>query len=176
MSETRSIEIDFDVHQLIVANQSGFHEQPNAVLRRLLGLEAIDQPRAKPDSEVPIEVRQSTRKHTRGMLRIQATEYPYRNAKEALCTILRHLQRDDPEFLARLAVHPKCIGRNRRTLARRPEDLYPGRSDLYAKHTEPIADGWLLGTNTSTSQKVATIRAAAEVAGLKLGLDLVVDL
>ena len=112
MSETGSIEIDFDMHQLIVASQRGFHEQPNSVLRRLLGLEAVDQP-SKPDSGVPIEVRQKHRKQAKGVLRIQATEYSYRNAKEALRTILRHLQRDDPEFLARLAMHPRCIGRNR---------------------------------------------------------------
>lgn len=41
MAETRSIEIDFEVHQRIEAARKGFDEAPNTVLRRLLG---IDQP------------------------------------------------------------------------------------------------------------------------------------
>ena len=60
--------------------------------------------------------------------------------------------------------------------ARRPEDLYPGRRDLQAKHSVEVADGWLLGTNTNTPQKKEVIRAAADVAGLKFGVDIVVDL
>lgn len=35
----RSIEIDFDVHKKIELERLGFHETPNEVLRRLLGLE-----------------------------------------------------------------------------------------------------------------------------------------
>lgn len=34
----RSIEIDFDVHKKIELERRGFHETPNEVLRRLLGL------------------------------------------------------------------------------------------------------------------------------------------
>ena len=116
------------------------------------------------------------RTHPKGTLQIESSTYRYRNAKELLCIVLRHLQSRDPGFLGRLARDPRCNGRTRRTLARRPEDLYPGRSDLQAKHSVEVADGWLLGTNTNTPQKKEVIRAAADVAGLKFGVDIVVDL
>jgi hypothetical protein len=38
MSETKTIEIDIDVHKLIEAERRSFAEAPNAVLRRLLNL------------------------------------------------------------------------------------------------------------------------------------------
>jgi hypothetical protein len=38
--EFRSIEIDFDVHQRIELARAGFSDTPNAVLRRLLGIDA----------------------------------------------------------------------------------------------------------------------------------------
>lgn len=46
MSETRTIEIDFDVHKLIETERTGFSETPNAVLRRLLKLGVPDRPAA----------------------------------------------------------------------------------------------------------------------------------
>ena len=136
------------------------------------------QATARPDKDRPLPEAgpQSRRRRARGKLRIRTTEIPYENAKDALCKILRHLQQADPSFLKRLSEHPDCIGRSRRTLARRPEDLYPNRPDLQADQCASIADGWFLGTNTSTPQKLVTLRAAAEVAGLKYDEDLVVDL
>jgi len=39
MNETRTIEIDFDVHKRIELERKGFSETPNAVLRRLLNID-----------------------------------------------------------------------------------------------------------------------------------------
>ena len=39
---TRTIEVDFDVHQRIEAARRGFNDLPNAVLRRLLGIDRDD--------------------------------------------------------------------------------------------------------------------------------------
>ena len=61
VSKVQSIDIDFDVYQVIVANQSGFDETPNAVLRRLLGLEAAaasaTEPQQRPVVSDPPEQR-----------------------------------------------------------------------------------------------------------------------
>lgn len=119
---------------------------------------------------------QVTRTHPKGTLQIQAATFHYRNAKEALLIVLQQLHKADSTFLDRLSRDPRCIGRARRTLARRREVLYPGRPDLQAKQSVEIAAGWFLGTNTSTPQKVAILRAAADVAGLTFGKDVVVDL
>ena len=57
MGQLRSIEIDFDVHQLIEIERRSFAEMPNIALRRLLGLDETtgpgeDEPAAPP--EVPV--------------------------------------------------------------------------------------------------------------------------
>ena len=39
MQEFRSVEIDLDVHKRIELAREGFSETPNAVLRRLLGVD-----------------------------------------------------------------------------------------------------------------------------------------
>jgi len=46
MTETRTIEIDFDVHKLIEMERKSFAEAPNLVLRRLLKLGTPHQPRS----------------------------------------------------------------------------------------------------------------------------------
>jgi hypothetical protein len=46
MSDYRTIEIDFDVHKLIEANRNNFSESANVVLRRLLRLKALPEPKA----------------------------------------------------------------------------------------------------------------------------------
>lgn len=118
---------------------------------------------------------QVVRTHPKGTLRVQGSTFRYRNAKEALCIVLQQLQKADSSFLSRFSRDPRCIGRTRRTVARRREDLYPGRPDLQAKQCVQVVDGWFVGTNTNTPQKVTIIRVAADVAGLKFGEDIVVD-
>lgn len=54
MSELRTIEIDFDVHRHIEISRRGFSETPNAVLRRLLGL---DQMRSHSNEAAPVDIR-----------------------------------------------------------------------------------------------------------------------
>ena len=126
----------------------------------------------QPNQTTPVR-----RTHPKRTLQIQGVAYHYRNAKEALCIVLQQLQKRDPAFLARLARHPQCIGRNRRTLAQRREELYTSQDAAFlTKHSVEVVDGWFLGTNTNTPHTKETIRAAADVAGLKLGQDIVVDL
>ena len=127
-------------------------------------------------SRRPIQTPRIVRTHPKGTLRIQAATFRYKNAKEALLIVLQQLQKADSNFLGRLSRDRRCIGRTRRTLARRREDLYPGRPDLQDSSSEEVADGWFLGTNTSTPQKMDIIRTAADVAGLKFGEHIVVDL
>lgn len=52
MTKMRSIEIDFDVHQAIELERTGFDESPNAALRRLLKLPASASPE-KPEVVTP---------------------------------------------------------------------------------------------------------------------------
>lgn len=55
-SKTRSVEIDFEIHQLIELEKQGFWESDNNVLRRLLGFDD-SQPQPSPSSTPPPEGR-----------------------------------------------------------------------------------------------------------------------
>lgn len=81
----------------------------------------------------------------------------------------------DPTFFERFAALPRH-GRKRRYLARRPENLYPDRPDLARDHSIEVRPGWWMGTNVSVSRIEKIIRMACNVAGLKYGRDLRVNL
>jgi hypothetical protein len=56
--QTRMIEIDFQVHQMIELERQSFEDTPNAVLRRKYGLDAASAPTEPPkaDSRAPAPV------------------------------------------------------------------------------------------------------------------------
>lgn len=101
--------------------------------------------------------------------------YPARNASNVLVLVFETLSQRDRTFLERFAALPKH-GRTRRYLARRPEDLYPGRPDLCHEYSVQLSTGWWLGTNLSRAQIERIIEMACEVAGVKYGRELSVNL
>ena len=121
----------------------------------------------------PTSVRPKTTSR-RGTLVVSGKEFPYGNAKEAVAIVLSELQSADPTFLQRLSQHPKSRGRKRRYVAQSSEDLYPDRPDLRKRHKQ-LSDNWLLSTYIDARIKKAIIQAAAEVAGLQLGRDIIVE-
>lgn len=101
--------------------------------------------------------------------------YPARNARDVLVSVFETLSQRDGTFLERFAALPKH-GRTRRYLARNPEELYPGRPDLSHEHSTQLRSGWWLGTNVSRSQIERIIEMACEVARVKYGRELSVNL
>lgn len=67
------------------------------------------------------------------------------------------------------------MGKKRRFVARRPEELYPGQTQLH-KHSAKLTNGWLVGTNNNKPKTLTLIKAAAEVAGLEFGKEVRLDL
>jgi hypothetical protein len=99
---------------------------------------------------------------------------PCRNGREVLVRVFEALADRDSSFLERFASRPKH-GRTRRYLARSPEELYPGRSDLASEHSQKIKSGWFVGTNVSHAQIKRIIEMACEVANIQLGRELTVN-
>lgn len=112
---------------------------------------------------------------SRGTLIISSKEFSYKSAKEGMVIVLCELQKTDSTFLQRVYQHPKNKGRKRRYVAQSVEEIYPGRPDLQTKYCEQLPDNWLLGTNMNNPSKETIVQIAAEVAGLKLGKDIIVD-
>ena len=118
------------------------------------------------------DVRSQSPRRGTGVLHGQ--EFKFATAKEAMVFVLSELAKVDATFLQRCASHPAFRGRKRRHVARRAEDIYPDRPDLQ-EYCEPLPGGWLVETNLNNPTKMRLIRGAAEVAGLRFGLDVIVE-
>jgi len=99
---------------------------------------------------------------------------PCRNGREVLVRVFDSLSERDSSFLERFASRPKH-GRTRRYLARSPEELYPGRPDLASEHSQKIKSGWYVGTNVSHAQIKRIIEMACEVASIRMGRELTIN-
>lgn len=130
---------------------------------------------APPGTTRPVTARPVADTSRSGTLFLQGKEYPYQNAKDAMIIVLRELAKSDPAFLERCSQHPDAQGRKRRYIARTPEELYPDREDLRDMR-ESLPGGWFVATNLNNVLKKTIIRLAVEVAGLRFGKDVIVEL
>lgn len=88
--------------------------------------------------------------------------------------LLTELSKTDAMLLERCSRDPVFATKKSRHLARSLEELFPTRPHL-RKHHVRLPGGWFLNTNTNTPKKKQEARAAAKVAGLKFGIDVIVD-
>lgn len=99
--------------------------------------------------------------------------YTVRSAREVMQEVLRIFTERDRTFLDRFAARKH--GKKRRFVARDRTDLYPGSPDL-TKHSVQLIPGWWMGTNYSKRSITKIIHLACEVAGLRFGEDLQMNL
>jgi hypothetical protein len=88
--------------------------------------------------------------------------------------VFREFAERDTDFLEQFAALPKH-GRKRRYLARTKEELYPGSPHLTDNAYE-VRPGWWIDTHASRAGIETRIKMACEVARVKYGKDLVVNL
>ena len=105
---------------------------------------------------------------------LEGRHYVARSARQVLEGVFEALTKRDVTILERFAALPKH-GRTRRYLARNPDDLYPNRPDLVRDYSIQLTSGWWLSTNHSRATIVRIIEMACDVAHLKYGKDLQVN-
>lgn len=100
---------------------------------------------------------------------------PGRSGADVLRRTFQALADRDPTFLDRFIELPQH-GEVRRYLARRPEDLYPGRPELVKKAAFEIRPGYWIGTHYSLKGLRRILQLASQVAGLRFNEHLKVRL
>ena len=95
------------------------------------------------------------------------------NGVELLGAVFSALASRDPEFCRLFS--QRCHGRKRQYVAKRWEELYPGRPE-FRKSVHPLPGGWYVATHSSNAEKIRRIRQACKVAGLEFGKDLAVNM
>lgn len=123
----------------------------------------------------PVAGPKESNERKKGEIFVLGKKLPYNNVKEAMFSVLRELASRDSSFLERCAKHPAIQGRKRSYMGRSPVEIYPDRDDLRDR-CELVADGWYITTVLNNLLKMSIIRGAAEVAGLSVGKDIVLDL
>jgi predicted type IV restriction endonuclease len=96
-----------------------------------------------------------------------------RSAQEVLIGVMESLSSRDPEFLNRFA--SRKHGRRRRYASPVREELYPDRPDL-SQYAKQLSSGWWVGTNYSKINIRQIIELACEVANIKFGSELQIEL
>ena len=95
-------------------------------------------------------------------------------AKQVFVEAFRTLAGRDAGFCDRVAARPP--GRSRRYVARERGELHPGAPKFARRESKALPGGWWLGTQLSNANKRHLIRKACEVAGVRYGDDLVVNI
>lgn len=98
----------------------------------------------------------------------------FRKSAHLLGAIFAVFAENDAGFCERFRRRHK--GRKREYVAKRPEDLYPGSPHLAKSEFRKLPGGYFIGTNMGTAKKMDLIRWACEVAGVRFGRDLTVEL
>lgn len=96
-----------------------------------------------------------------------------RSASQVLVEVMGLLSSRDTEFMNRFA--SRKHGRRRRYASKIREELYPGRPDL-AQLSQQLSSGWWVGTNYSKSNIRQIIMLACDVADIRYGVELKIEL
>lgn len=173
-----------------VENLCGFKPDPETVARYLKdnivgkvypqpvtpNLNTINQVSANPKSSLAIAQtvqQKSISNNTSIGYKFDGQFINCRNGRDLLIKVFECLSDRDNTFLERFASRPKH-GRKRRYLARTVSELYPGRPDL-EEYSARLKSGWYIGTNLSRASVQKVIKMGCEVAGIKFGKDLIVN-
>ena len=105
---------------------------------------------------------------------LDGQEFQARSAKDVLIDVFERLSSRDSEFLERFASRPH--GRTRRYIARTIDELYPGRPDIGRAYSHQLSSGWWVGTHYGRATIGKILQMASEVARLRFGTDLIVNL
>lgn len=167
MDEFTKIDIDIEVHKAIEAQRATFGQLPNDILREVLGLETNGQ-RTEPSHTGPTRTRRT------GVFAFEllGEREEYASLKDAYLGCLRKLADLDSEFLDGLGGETTPA---RRIVARKKKDLYMRSPGLAGDFAERLCSGWWVDTNLSRQQCEKRLEVACDVAGIKLGTDLILD-
>jgi hypothetical protein len=161
------IEVDLPLHRLIEARRQSFDETRYQIVMRALGgdtsLSSKDGvPTINPSAEA--RPRHSRRGGTYKLV-IFGKHVEAHSLKEVLKTAILLADEDRPGFIDKLAQHR--TSRGRRIVARKAEEIYPGKPGLVANCAERLDNKWWFDTNISNAQCQRYLGILAQVGGFK---------
>ncbi len=158
-----TIDVDLALHKLIEANRRSLSETHYQIVSRVLRNALTQQETAHLPPVTP-RLNRPSRKRGFYRFRLFGHEHEERSLKLVLKSIILEIEKRHRGFLEKLAAHRTPKGR--RIVARKPEELYPGRPDLAETHAERLNASWWFDTNISVRQLKRYVERIIEIAGL----------
>jgi hypothetical protein len=163
----KPVEVDLEVHKAIEARRLSFAESQNDILKRTLCSDQR-QPQIPASDSGPRE--KPSRRGGSYELTLSGKKIACRSLKEVLKAAMLGIEGLHSGFLDKLAGHRTVRGR--RIVARKPEELYPGKPSLVENCAERLDARWWYDTNVSFNQTRRYLRTMKDMSGIKeLGVE-----
>jgi len=170
MAKFKQIGIDVQVYKIIETNRLSFSETENDILHRMLLKSPYQAKTTAPIISPPKKINAS---RARGTWKVILNDHQIlaANMGDAYREMLLALASDHPQFLEQFSKQKA----QRFFIAKIPTALYAIKSShLAEKFAKPLVDGWWFDSNLGKSQISQRAKAAATVAGLRYGEDLLI--
>lgn len=132
-----------------------------------------DSPVSQPQLPDPPTLGRSPYAESTHLVVFRGKRYPQESGIGVLVEAFKRLAMDDRDFCRRYSEQYR--GRKRRRLAQTPREIHPANADL-RKSCRELPGGWWIDSNLSNRTKVDWIRQACDVARLKFGQDLQINI
>ena len=167
-SQKTTIEIDIDVYRAIEARRTSFQQSHNEILRDVFGAPHITQ-----ESPVLSAPNPRTRRTGAFAFQLHGKRVEAGSLKDTYLRCLQALAELEPQFLENLS---SVSTKSRRIVARQPEHLYLKTPKLASKFAMALPGGWWADTNLSRQQCESRLKSACDVARIRFGRDLILEL
>lgn len=161
---TLRVEVDLELHKAIERHRRSLDETHADIVRRLITSEAklavssVDDPVTEPSGRV-----RHARRGGDYRVLILGESLQGQSLKNILKKAILHAESIKPGFIERLAAHRTTRGR--RIVARKPEEIYPGKTELVANCAEKLDQKWWYDTNISFDQCQRYLDTLAQIGG-----------
>jgi hypothetical protein len=161
----RAIPLDIELHRLIEGRRISFEESPLEIVKRVFRTNGAGSNR--PEAALPeiSNEQPSVRLPRRGgtyELTIFSKKIEVHSLKDVLRDAILVIEREKPGFIEKLALHR--TSRGRRIVARKPEEIYPGKPQL-VHCAEKLDNRWWYDTNVSKNQCQRYLGVFAQIGG-----------
>jgi hypothetical protein len=163
----RTIPLDIELHRLIEGRRISFEESSLEIVKRVFRTNSAGSNRPE---TAPTEISNeqgSVRLPRRGgkyELNLLGKRIEVHSLKDVLKSAILVVEREKPGFIEKLALHRTSKGR--RIVARRPEEIYPGKPQL-VHCAEKLDSRWWYDTNVSKNQCQRYLGVLAQIGGFK---------
>ena len=161
------LDVDLELHKLIEAHRKSLGESRYEIVSRVLR-QALQGAPGGADTRLAMpRVNRPARRRGHYAFRLFGRDFHERSLKLVLRRIIREIEKEHPGFIEKLAIYR--TPRGRRIVARRPEEIYPGRPDLATDFAEKLNGQWWYDTNISSATLKRYVARIAEIVGLEAG-------